>query len=283
MGSAVAGRIVQVRPLMVWNRTSARAAALARAGAVVARSSAQVFADCRIVIVMVTDEHATEEILPTDPSLLAGRIVVQMSTIAPAASTRLHDRVARAGGIYVEAPVSGSRGPAQEGRLVVMLAGADRVLDEVATILRPASTACFRCGAVPRAMTMKLAVNTFLITLVTGLAECFHFAEAHDLPVDVLREILDSGPMASVVSQAKTRALATRDLEPQAAVPDVLKNASLVADAARAGAVAAPLIEHSRDLYREALGLGLGHLDMAAVIDAYRARTGSIRAVRPQP
>lgn len=277
MGSAIASRMLRAHSLLVWNRTAAACAPLAEAGASVAASAAEVFASCRTVFIMVTDEVAVDDVLGADDAALRDRTLVQMSTVPPGYSGRLARRVAGAGGRYVEAPVSGSRQPALNGQLIAMLAGDDAVLDEVAVLLQPVCARVFRCGRPPQAMRMKLAVNTFLITLVTGLVESFHFAEEHRLPAPLLAEILDAGPMASFVSRAKAHALVTADYSPQAAIPDVLKNADLVVAAAREQRIASPLMSDSADLFAETLALGHAADDMAAVIAAYRARTARLR------
>lgn len=276
MGSAIATRLSARHPLTVWNRTPAATAPFAGTSARVAPSAAEVFATCDTVIVMVTDERAVAEILDTVD--IAGTTVVQMSTVPPNASAALAARVTAAGGRYVEAPVSGSRQPALDGRLIGMIAGEEAALDDVEPILRGVCASVIRCGMPPQAMFMKLAANTFLITLVTGLAESFHFAETHDLDVRLLEQILGEGPMASFVSRAKAAALVAERHPPQAAIPDVLKNARLVVDAARQRRQAATLMDASTELYAEALALGHGGEDMAAVIAAYRARTERLRA-----
>ena len=282
MGSAIASRILTTHPLTVWNRTASATVPLAEAGATVASSAADVFASCRTVILMVTDGQAIDDVLSFDESQLRERTLVQMSTVTPAYSEELAARVAAAGGRYVEAPVSGSRQPALNGQLIAMLAGDDDdSMDKAAALLEPACAMVVRCGRPPQAMRMKLAVNTFLITLVTGLAESFHFAEEHGLPADVLAEVLDAGPMASFVSRAKANALVHGDFSPQAAIPDVLKNARLVVDAADGRRIAAPLMRESAQLYAEALELGHADEDMAAVIAAFRARTHRQRSDAP--
>ncbi|WP_308796665.1 NAD(P)-dependent oxidoreductase [Agromyces silvae] len=278
MGSAIAARLLTRHPLTVWNRTPAASVPLAEAGAVVAGSAAEVFATSRTVFVMVSDERALDDLLGTVGRHLADTTLVQMSTVPPGYSESLARRVAEAGGRYVEAPVSGSRQPALDGRLIGMLAGDDDVVDEVAPLLEPVCATVVRCGAPPQAMRMKLAVNTFLITVVTGLAESFHFAETHGLDAGLLAEILGAGPMASFVSRAKAAAIVSGDFTPQAAIPDVLKNANLVVTSAREHATAASLMTTCAELYAEALALGHDGDDMAAVISAYRARTAQLRA-----
>ena len=174
---------------------------------------------------------------------------------------------------YVEAPVSGSRKPAEAGQLVAMLAGDADAVDAVRPLLKPMCHETVVCGPVPQALLMKLSVNLFLITMVTGLAEAFHFADRHGLDTRKLVSVLEAGPMASAVSRVKAQKLLARDFEVQASIVDVLKNNRLVAEAARAAGVASPLLDACHALYGETQALGLGALDMAAVVRAIEART----------
>lgn len=262
-------------PLVVWNRTPARTDSLRAAGARVAATTDEVFRSCEVVFEMLADEAATEAVL--GPHLrpgtgLAGRTVVHMGTSAPGYSRRLESAVRSAGGGYVEAPVSGSRVPAQRGELVAMLAGEPAAVAAVRPHLAPMCSHSVVCGAVPGALVMKLAVNLYLITMVTGLAETVHFARAHRLDLTTLATVLDSGPMASNVSTIKLDKLLRDDFSAQAAVADVLTNSRLVADAAASAPTAAPLLGLCRDLYTEAVDLGHGAADMVAVIRALESR-----------
>jgi 3-hydroxyisobutyrate dehydrogenase len=156
---------------------------------------------------------------------------------------------------------------------VVMLAGQQAPVAEVRPLLAPLCHQTFACGAVPGALLMKLAVNIFLITQVTGLAEAFHFADRHDLDRRRFLDVLDAGPMASTVSRAKAAKLLTRDFSVQAAILDVLKNNCLIAEQARSSSLASPLLDVCHALYGETAALGHGDADMAAVLYALEART----------
>ncbi|WP_328286765.1 NAD-binding protein [Actinoplanes utahensis] len=147
-----------------------------------------------------------------------------------------------------------------------MIAGGDPGIEAV---LRPMCREIVRCGAVPGALLMKLAVNTFLISMVTGLAEAFHFAERHGLDQRTLLAALDAGPMASAVSRVKGRKLTDRDFTVQAALRDVLYNSELIVGAARQAGIVSPLLDVCRDLYARADADGHGGADMAAVIRAF--------------
>ena len=202
------------------------------------------------------------------------RTIVPMGTTSPEHSRGLEADVRAAGGRYVEAPVSGSRQPAEAGQLVAMVAGADPAVADVVPHLAPMCREVVRCGPVPGALLTKLAVNLFLITMVTGLAEAFHFADRHGLDLHRVRAVLDAGPMASAVSRGKAAKLLDRDFAVQAAIADVLKNNRLIAEAARRAGVASPLLDVCHALYGETLAQGHGAADMAAVIRALEARTG---------
>ncbi|OKK09087.1 NAD(P)-dependent oxidoreductase [Streptomyces sp. CB02400] len=264
-------------PLVVWNRTPARCAPLRDAGAEVAGSAEEVFERAGTVLLMLADETAVDTVLgrgtPDFAARVAGRAVVYMGTTSPEYSAALEDAVREAGGAYVEAPVSGSRVPAEQGQLVAMLAGDPSAAAAVRPLLAPMCREAFDCGAVPGALLMKLSVNLFLITQVTGLTEAFHFADRHGLDRRRFLEVLDAGPMASAVSRMKAPKLLARDFAVQAAATDVLKNNRLIAQAARRAGLASPLLDVCHALFDETVAGGHGGEDMVAVLRALETRT----------
>ncbi|WP_115944259.1 NAD(P)-dependent oxidoreductase [Amycolatopsis thermalba] len=277
MGTPMALNLVRAgTPLVVWNRTAAKAEVLRAAGAEVAGSAAEVCRRVDVVFLMLADGAAVDAALGRGGSEFAanvgGRIVVHMGTTSPEYSRGLATELAAAGGRYVEAPVSGSRKPAEAGQLVAMLAGEPGAVAEVGPLLAPMCLEVVEFGPVPGGLLMKLAVNLYLITMVTGLAEATHFAERRGLDLGRFVEVLNAGPMASDVSRVKVAKLVARDFEVQAAIADVLKNNRLVAEAARAAGLASPLLDVCHALYGEAVALGYGREDMAAVVRAIQAR-----------
>lgn len=279
MGRPMALNLVRAgTPLVVWNRTASRAESLRRAGAAVADSAAEVFSRAGVVLVMLATEAAVDEVLrrgtPEFAAMVAGRTVVHTGTASPEWSCRLEADVRAAGGRYVEAPVSGSRGPAEAGELVAMLAGDPAATEAVRPLFAPMARETVGCGPVPGALHLKLAVNLFLITMVTGLAESVQLAGALGLDLAALRAVLDAGPMASTVSRGKLAKLAAQDFGAQAAVHDVLKNARLVAGAAHGAGIVSPLIDVCAGLFAETADLGHGSEDMIAVLRALERRSG---------
>jgi 3-hydroxyisobutyrate dehydrogenase len=262
--------------LMVWNRSAAAVAELVAAGAAPASTPFEVFDTCETIMVMLLDEVAIDAVLDRASGRLRervrGRTVVNMSTVAPAYSVRLEAEIQASGGCYVEAPVSGSRLPAEQAALIAMTAGEPSVVDRVTPLLRPMCAEVTMCGPVPAGVTMKLAVNTFLIALVTGLAEAFHFGQRYGLDLDLLRRVIDAGQMSSPISQVKTAKLVADDLRPQASISNVLMNCQLIVEAATVGGFASPLLDVCRSLYAEGSRRGDSDIDMVGIYRAIAAR-----------
>ncbi|MFM0181991.1 NAD(P)-dependent oxidoreductase [Paraburkholderia aspalathi] len=264
-------------PLVVWNRTPDRCAALRDAGAQIADSAADVFRQAHVVILMMATDTALDAVLGRHTAdfatNVAQHIIVHMGTTSADYSRGLEADIRAAGGQYVEAPVSGSRKPAEAGQLVAMLAGELAAVEEVRPLLKPMCHETVICGPVPAGILMKLSINTFLIPMVTALAEAAHLARSYGLDMKQFQAVLDAGPMASNVSRVKVDKLVNEDFTVQASIVDVLKNNRLAAEAARHANLASPLLDVCFDLYTETVELGHGQADMAAVVRAIEARS----------
>ena len=286
MGQPMALNLVRAgTELIVWNRTAARCEPLRAAGAKVAATPAEVFTLAPVVILMMANGTATDAVLgrgtPEFASMVADHTIVYMGTTSPEYSRGLEADVRSAGGRYVEAPVSGSRVPAERGELVAMIAGDPAAAEAVRPLLSPMCREAVMCGAVPNGTVMKLAINLYLITMVTGLAEAVHFAASHGVDMRQFVAVHDAGPMASDVSRIKAAKLVDRDFAIQAGAADVLYNNQLIAEAARRAGIASPLLDTSHALFEETVALGHGGEDMAAVVRAIEARTDLLRVGSP--
>jgi 3-hydroxyisobutyrate dehydrogenase len=281
MGQAMALNLVRAgTDLVVWNRSPEGSGPLRALGVPVADTPADVFRRARIVILMLFNEEATDSVLgrgtPGFADMVAGHTIVNMGSTSPAYSRGLEADVHGAGGRYVEAPVSGSRKPAEAGQLVGMLAGAREDVDEVRPLLAPMCHETIVCGPIPTALWMKLSVNIFMLTMIAGLAEACHFADRHGLDRQQFLAVVDASPMASSVSRVKAAKLAAGDFSVQATVTDALRNNRLIVQAARAASVATPLLDEVHALYGETAALGHGHADMVSIIRAIEARTDAL-------
>ena len=267
--------------LVVWNRSPAAADPLREAGATVAVSVEEVFERTRIVILMLVNETVLDEVLrrgtPDFAKLVAGHIVVSMGSNPPDYSRGLAADILAAGGRYVEAPVSGSRKPAETAQLVALLGGDADTVVGVRPLLAPMCRETILCGPVGNALLMKLTVNLYLCTMLAGLAEASHFAERNGLDLETFQAAIDSGPMASDLTRVKIPKLVSRDFSVQAATADAFNSTKLIAEAARAVGMASPVLDVCRTLYGESVELGNGRLDMVSVVAAIEARTEALR------
>src|ERR1051326_4617963 len=164
MGEAMALTLVKAgKRLIVWNRTRARTEILAAAGANVAREPADVFAQSATVFLMLVDGGAVDTVLDRGGTGFAarvtGRTVVPMGTTSPAYSRGLEADIRSVGGYYVEAPVSGSRKPAEAGQLVAMLAGDAEAVAHARPLLAPMCRETVICGPVPNALLMDRKIT----------------------------------------------------------------------------------------------------------------------------
>lgn len=271
MGAPIAANLVRSGlDLLAYNRTSGPRDALAALGARTCDDPAALFAACDGVILMLANDDAVDAVTargsPGFAARVAGRLVVNMGTHAPAWSRALADDVAAAGGRFVEAPVSGSRGPAEQGALVAMLAGAAADVAQVAPLLAPVARQVVVTGAVPSAMACKLAVNLYLVASVAALAEAAALGDALGVDPAALAQVIGSGPLASPVAVAKLARMQARDFAPEAAIADVCRNAALVAAAAAGAGLPAPVLAAARDRFEATRAAGHGARDMAAVL-----------------
>ncbi|NTJ65430.1 NAD(P)-dependent oxidoreductase [Agrobacterium rhizogenes] len=267
--------------LVVWNRSPGAGDPLREAGAIVAVSVEDVFERARIVILMLVNEMVLDEVLRRGTAdfakLVSGHIVVSMGSNPPNYSRGLAADILAAGGRYVEAPVSGSRKPAEMGQLVALLGGDTEAVSEVRSLLAPMCRETILCGPVGNALLMKLTVNLYLCTMLAGLAEAAHFAESNGLDLKTFQAAIDSGPMASDLTRVKIPKLIAQDFSVQAATADAFNSTKLIAEAARAANMASPVLDLCSALYGESVELGNGRLDMVSVVKAIEVRTAALR------
>jgi len=260
-------------PLVVWNRNPGKAEALVQAGALLAAGPAEVFARCQIVLAMLVDGAALDQVLdrgtPAFAERVQDRLIVSLATHSAAYAKGLEAAIRAAGGRYAEAPVSGSRKPAEAGQLVAMMAGDVEDLDRLRPVLGAMCRQLVPCGAVPGGTLMKTSTALFNITMITALSEAMNFAAKQGLDLDRFNEVLLGSPMASDVARVKAPKIARRDFAAQASVRNVLEVNRLLVEAALESGIPTPLADVCRRVHERALALGFGDEDMIAVLKAY--------------
>ncbi|KAI3323142.1 6-phosphogluconate dehydrogenase [Xylariaceae sp. AK1471] len=215
---------------------------------------------------MLFDAAAIDDILDDLKKSLAGKTLVNTSSVSEEFSNYLNKEVSQAGGQFIEMPVSGSKVPAEQGQLVGMLGGDARVAEQIRHVMKPITCAAIYCGPIGYGLRTKYAVNLYVTTLAVGLAESMNLARAQGLDLAVLGEVLNAGPAASAYSRSKITKIITQDWSTQATTKDCYNSSKLICGAAETAAARSPLIHVCRSMYAEAADAGLGEEDMIAVI-----------------
>jgi len=252
----------------VWNRTSSRAEALAADGAVVAASPAEAVRGATIVITMLADGPATERAATGPDGFLAaapGVTWVQMGTIGIEWTARLADIAAARGVVFVDAPVSGSEGPARAGQLTILASGPEPVRDALAQVFALLGRATVWLGQAGQGTRAKLVLNNWLADLTETTAETLSFARRLGLdPADIV-DLLQSNPLAPPHPVQKARAMLAGDFSPSFALKHALKDAELAAQAAQANGAALTLTGALLPRWRLTAASGHADDDLAAV------------------
>ncbi|KAI1188837.1 6-phosphogluconate dehydrogenase [Nemania serpens] len=215
---------------------------------------------------MLFDGAAIDDVLKDLKPSLAGKTLVNTGSVSEEFSHHLADEVRRAGGQFVEMPVSGSKVPAEQGQLVGMLAGDADVVEKIRHVMKPITSAAIYCGPVGYGLRTKYAVNLYMITLNVGLAESMNLAKAQGLDLAVLGQVLNARPMASAYARGKIAKITSQEWSPQAAVRDCHNSSKLICAAVEAAGARSPLIHACQSLYAEATDAGLGNKDMMAIV-----------------
>lgn len=252
----------------VWNRTRSRAEALAADGAAVAASPAEAARSATIVITMLTDGPATREaaagpdgFLPENPRVTW----VQMGTVGADWTDRLADMADAWGAVFVDAPVSGSEGPARAGQLTILASGPDQVRDVLAPVFGVLGRATAWLGPAGRGTRAKLVLNNWLADLTETTAETLSFARRLGLDPVAIVDLLQSNPLGAPYAVQKARVMLAGDFTPAFALKHALKDAELAARAAQASGATLTLTSALLPRWRDTAAGGHADDDIAAV------------------
>jgi len=268
MGSAMARRLVGAGlRTMVWDRSPRVTAPLAAAGALVAASAAEAVAGARVVITMLPTAPVVEQVIFAGGVVEAfadGTVWAQMGTIGVEATLGIGGRLARVRPdvLFVDAPVSGSKGPAETGQLLILASGPPAAR----AIAGPAFAAIGRkdvwLGAAGQGSRMKLVVNAYMSTLIEGVAEALELAGRLGIDAAALAEAIEGGPLDAPIAEAKLHKMQAGDFAPEFPLEWALKDVDLAI--AAAGEDKLPLLEALSRQWRAAVQAGHGRDDVSA-------------------
>jgi 3-hydroxyisobutyrate dehydrogenase len=271
MGEPIARNLIAAGfHVIVWNRTSARAEAVARRGARLASSPAEAAALSDVILTMLADGAAVESAMSGPGGALRmarrGAVWIQMATVGTEWTRRLAGVAAEAGVEFVDAPVSGSDGPAREGMLVVLASGPDSVRERVAPVFDAIGRETLWLGRAGNGSKLKLALNNWLATQVEAAAETIALTEAMGLDPHLVARTIADGPLGSPYALLKSTAMIERRFEPGFALRHAFKDALLALAAARDEGIELPLTDALACRWNDAIAAGHADDDVASVI-----------------
>jgi 3-hydroxyisobutyrate dehydrogenase len=217
-----------------WNRSPEKAAPLQQDGAQVCGSAAEAVDGAGLVVTMLANADAVIETIQSALERLdQGGVWVQMSTIGEQGTERCIEIARDHGVAFVDAPVLGTKQPAQEGKLVVLASGPEELRDRVAPVFNAVGQKTMWIDSAPGASTrMKLVANSWVLTVTEGAAETIALAEELGLDPSLLFEAIDGGALDLPYLRIKGKAMIERNFEPMFRLDLAAKDARLVADAA---------------------------------------------------
>jgi len=268
MGAGMARNLLLAGlPVDVWNRTPERAATLAEAGAVAHADPADAVAHAGVVITILSEATATRSVA-VDAGMLAamvpGAVWAQMGTIGVAATEEFAGLVAaqRPDVLFVDAPVSGTRAPAEAGELLVLASGPEQAKALVEPAFGAVGRATRWLGEAGAASRLKLVMNTWLMFLIEGAAEVMALADSVGVDRSEVLELVGTGRMGTPVAGGKAQKMYSGDDSPDFALELAVKDLSLALDAAPGRSL--DVLAALRDRWQRLVDQGMGGLDMSA-------------------
>jgi 3-hydroxyisobutyrate dehydrogenase len=272
MGTPLATRLLPIAaPLTVYNRTAAKTARLATAGAQVATTPAELFAQSDVVVLMLTDAAAIMATLFESGASLQGKTVIQMGTIAPEQSLSCHDRLVAAGGAYLEAPVLGSIPEATAGNLIVMVGSTAAQFEQWRSLLQQFGPEPTWIGPVGSAATLKLALNQLIGALTTAFGLSLAMIQQAGIEPERFMAILRESALYAPTFDKKLNRMLDNDYSnPNFPVQHLLKDLTLGATTATKQGLDASTIAPIQALLAQTIAAGLGAADYSALFSQLR-------------
>jgi 3-hydroxyisobutyrate dehydrogenase len=271
MGAPMARNLAAAgHDVRAWNRTRERAEPLREHGIEVVDTPDDAVRGAELVVTMLSDGSAVEEVA-AELRFPRDAVWWQASTVGLEATDTLVGLAGEAGVPLVDAPVLGTKAPAEQGALIVLAAGPPEARERCAPAFAATSSRVVELGDAPGDGTrMKLVINNWLLALTEGLAESVLLAEGLGLDPATFIDIIDGGPMGPPYAKLKGTMMIDRAYDTSFALSLARKDAGLVEAAARAAGLALPLPRVVAERMQAAIDAGHGDEDMAATVEAGR-------------
>jgi 3-hydroxyisobutyrate dehydrogenase len=268
MGSAMARNLVAAGlKTTVWDRSAVATSALAEAGAAVAHSAVEAVTGAHVVITMLPTAGVVSSVIFGEgvaDAFPEGCVWAQMGTIGVTETLSIRDQLAarRSGVMFVDAPVSGSKGPAEQGQLLILASGPAAAADRVGPVFDVIGRKTVWLGEAGRGSQMKLVANAYMAVLIEGVAETMELADRLGIGHPQLAEVIEGGPLDAPIADAKFHKMDRRDYAAEFPLEWALKDVDLALGAA--GGAGLPLLAALSRQWHAAVDAGHGREDISA-------------------
>ena len=272
MGGPMARNLLRAGAhVRVWNRTRPKAEPLAADGAVVCDEAAEAAAGASVVVTMLHDGDVVEQVMSgVLPAMEEDAVWAQMSTVGVAATERLASLADKRGVPFYDAPVLGTKKPAEDGTVLVLAAGALDHRPQVQPVFDAVGSRTIWVGEATEASRLKLVANSWVLALTTAVGEAIALSDGLGVDPRLFLDAIKGGALDSAYAQMKGQSIIDRAFPPSFKTSTAAKDAGLVATAGRAAGTTPRIAEAVRDQMVRATTLGHGDEDMSAVYYAAR-------------
>jgi 3-hydroxyisobutyrate dehydrogenase len=277
MGGPMARNLLRAgHEVTVWNRTVQKTEALEEEGARVASTPADAVRDAEIVLTMLADAPAVEATVIESGGFEAmpqGALWIQSSTIGVAATERLAELAGERGITFVDAPVLGTKKPAEDGQLFMLASGPAEARGRCEPVFDAISRGHVWLGETGLGTRLKLVVNSWILCTIENLSETFVLAQTLGVDPRSFLEAISGGAMDMPYAHLKGEAILNENFPPSFPLSHARKDVALILNAA--GDVELPLVRATLQQFDRAVELGHGDEDMSAVFYASAANAGA--------
>lgn len=268
MGAPMARNLIRAGfDVRVWNRTRDKADPLADDGATVCTTPRDAARDADFLVTMLTDADAVEATVDGDDGALsdAHPLWLQMSTVGVDGAERLAAIAAARGVTYVDAPVLGTRTPAEQATLTILASGPDDAREACAPVFDAIGKKTFWLGPAGNGSRLKLVMNSWVLALTTATAEAMALATGLGLDPKRFLDTIEGGPLDAQYAHVKGTAMIKREFPPAFPVAGAAKDARLILAAADGAGVRMPVADAVSRAMTQVADSGHTDEDMAAV------------------
>jgi 3-hydroxyisobutyrate dehydrogenase len=279
MGAAMARNLLAAGlEVRVWNRSREKAEPLADDGAKVADSPSEAADGAGLVLTMLADADAVAEAAGGENGALSALpddgVWLQMSTVGLEGHERLAGIADERGVAYVDAPVLGTKEPAEQGQLIVLASGPEEVHERCEPVFDAVGSKTLWLGPAGAGSSLKLVTNNWIVGLLGALAETVSLAEAVGVDSSQFLQAIEGGPLDVPYAQMKGQMMIEEEFSTSFSAKLARKDAGLVLDAAEASGLRLPITEAVAAHFDEAIDAGHGDDDMAAIYQSARPDRG---------